>query len=160
MPAKIDWRDEVMQRAFPALFNQNSRLFREAAPRFRRAVGVDFGSKSSMAVLFAAAVAAEAAIGGNKMDGQFRAYLAATIASGLTAAHGIDHGGVHADQIAKRSLAIADAIIGQTEPEPLPEPKQEAPAPAPNSDSGVAGSQAAPELTPVPPTPDPTAAQE
>jgi hypothetical protein len=40
-----------------------------------------------------------------------RELLAAKIASGLVAAHGIDHGGVDAGVIADRSLEIADAIM-------------------------------------------------
>jgi hypothetical protein len=98
------------------------------------------------------------------MDGQFRAYLAATVASGLLAKHGIDHGGLDVGKIAQKSVDIADAIRAECTPEPesFSEPKPEVPAPAPNGDSGVAGSQVAQptELKPVPPTADPSAAQE
>ena len=44
-----------------------------------------------------------------------RAYLAATIASGLIAKHGVDHGGISPEDVADKSLAIADAILAKSE---------------------------------------------
>jgi hypothetical protein len=44
-----------------------------------------------------------------------RRFMAATIAAGLVSAHGVDHGGVKADVVADRALAIADAICAKCE---------------------------------------------
>ena len=50
------------------------------------------------------------------MKEELRGMMAAAIAGGLVSAHGIDHGGIDADQIAARSLAIADSILARTHP--------------------------------------------
>ena len=49
-----------------------------------------------------------------KRDAHMTAHLAAFIASGLVATHGVDHGGVEPGVSADRSLASADAILAKT----------------------------------------------
>lgn len=46
---------------------------------------------------------------------ELRVMAAATVASGLVSAHGVDHGGVAVEKVAERAIAIADAVIEQAE---------------------------------------------
>lgn len=49
---------------------------------------------------------------------ELRKMMAAQVASGLIASHGIDHGGVEPETIAHKALCIADAIIAQSDYDP------------------------------------------
>jgi len=82
------------------------------------------------------------------MQDEIRAIVAANIASGLLAKHGVDHGGLKPAEIASRALAIGDEILDQiyldqVEKLHVPrfheQPAPPAPAPpAPLGDSGDA----------------------